>query len=93
MTSPIKRGDLADIIEGALGKTGPNIGKRVTVGYLLGQHSEHGNIWSVSGENLMSEYGAIGPTTQCAQKWLKKVEPPIPPLKQQEQTKELCNGD
>ncbi len=51
MSTPIKRGDLADIVEGALGVQGPNIGKRVTVGYLMGQHSLYGNIWQVSGEN------------------------------------------
>jgi len=84
MSTPIKRGDLADIVEGALGVQGPNIGKRVTVGYLMGQHSLYGNIWQVSGENLMTEFGAIGPNVQCAQSWLKKVEPPPTPMKQRE---------
>lgn len=32
MSEPIKSGDHAIIIEGALGTTGPNVGKRVRIG-------------------------------------------------------------
>ena len=79
MSEPIKTGDLATIIAGALGDKGPNVGKRVTVGTLRGEHSQYGRIWRVHGEGLTTEYGATGTELDCAQSWLKKIEPPAPP--------------
>ena len=73
---PIQAGDHAEIIEGALGTKGPNVGKKVRVVNLRGEHSEHGRIWKVEGEGLISEYGAVGTTVDCAQSWLRKIEPP-----------------
>lgn len=73
---PIQAGDHAEIIEGALGTKGPNVGKKVRVVILRGEHSEHGRIWKVEGEGLISEYGAVGTTVDCAQSWLRKIEPP-----------------
>jgi hypothetical protein len=81
MSEPIKTGDLAEIIEGALGTTGPNIGKRVTVGKLQGEHSKYGRIWRVHGEGLTTEYGATGTELDCAAAWLRKIEPPPLPAK------------
>jgi hypothetical protein len=75
---PIQSGDHAEIIEGALGTKGPNVGKTVRVVSLRGEHSEHGRIWRVEGEGLISEYGAVGTTVDCAQSWLRKIEPPKP---------------
>jgi len=72
----IKAGDQAIIIAGALGDKGPNIGKTVRVGMLQGEHSVHGRIWRVHGEGLTTEYGATGSELDCAQGWLKKIEPP-----------------
>jgi len=79
VSEPIRSGDHAIIIEGALGTTGPNIGKRVRVGLLKGEHSRHGRIWRVHGEGLITEYGATGNELDCAQAWLRKIEPPTPP--------------
>lgn len=76
MTEPIKKGDMAIIIAGALGDKGPNIGKTVTVGMFQGEHSVHGRIWRVYGDGLTSEYGASGSELDCAQSWLRKIEPP-----------------
>ncbi len=73
---PIQAGDHAEIIEGALGTKGPNVGKKVRVVNLRGEHSEHGRIWKVEGQGLISEYGAVGTTVDCAQSWLRKIEPP-----------------
>ena len=73
---PIQAGDYAEIIEGALGVKGPNVGKKIQVVCLRGEHSEHGRIWKVEGEGLISEYGAVGTTVDCAQSWLRKIEPP-----------------
>ncbi|CAH0350352.1 hypothetical protein [Aquabacterium sp. CECT 9606] len=73
---PIQAGDHAEIIEGALGTKGPNVGKKVRVVCLRGEHSEHGRIWKVEGQGLISEYGAVGTTVDCAQSWLRKIEPP-----------------
>lgn len=83
MTEPIKAGDHAEIIQGALGASGPNIGKRVRVGLLQGEHSVHGRIWRVHGEGLTTEYGATGTELDCAQAWLRKIDPPNPQNSQQ----------
>lgn len=83
MSEPIKSGDLATIIAGALGTKGPNVGK------LQGEHSQYGRVWKVHGQNLTTEYGAVGSELDCAAIWLRKIEPP--PLtkttKQLERTK------
>lgn len=79
-TEPIKAGDLCEIVEGALGRKGPNVGKRVRVLELRGEHSEHGRIWRVQGGDLLSEYGALGEQVDCAQSWLRKFPPPEQPL-------------
>ena len=76
MNEPIKKGDMATIIEGALGKRGPNVGKTVRVGMLQGEHSQHGRIWRVRGEGLVTEYGVKCTEFDCAQSWLRKIEPP-----------------
>lgn len=76
MSAPIQSGDMAEIIEGALGKQSPNVGKVVRVESFRGDHSKHGRIWRVSGENLVTEYGAVGGAIDCAQSWLRKIEPP-----------------
>ena len=68
-----------DSIKGALGTTGPNIGKAVTVGQCQGEHSVHGRIWRVHGEGLVTEYGATGSELDCAAAWLRKIEPPPGP--------------
>lgn len=76
MKEPIKQGDQAHIIEGALGTKGPNIGKAVTVGKCLGEHSQYGRIWRVHGDGLITEYGATGTELDCAASWLRKIDPP-----------------
>lgn len=88
MTEPIKKGDMATIVAGAMGDKGPNIGKTVTVGVLRGEHSVYGRIWRVHGDGLTTEYGATGSELDCAQAWLKKIEPPKQdaPAKQREVT-------
>ena len=73
MQEPIKTGDRATIIAGALGDKGPNIGKQVTVGRLQGEHSQYGRIWRVHGAGLVTEYGAMGDDLDCAASWLRKI--------------------
>jgi len=77
MTRPIQSGDEAEIIAGVLGNTGPNIGKRVAVGPLRGEHSQYVRIWRVHGEGLITEYGVVGTELDCAQSCLRKIEPPV----------------
>ena len=79
MSEPIKSGDHATIIAGALGDKGPNVGKRVRVGLFRGEHSKYGRIWRVHGNDLTTEYGATGSELDCAQAWLRKIEPPPAP--------------
>lgn len=75
MNEPIKTGDECTVIYGALGDKGPNIGKRVKVISLRGEHSEHGRIWRCSGEGLVTEYGVRGIYMDFAQSWLQKIPP------------------
>jgi len=79
MSTPIQSGDQAEIIAGALGDKGPNVGKKVRVGLLRGEHSKFGRIWRVHGEGLITEYGAVGNEVDCAAVWLRKIEPPKQP--------------
>lgn len=78
MNEPIKTGDRATIIAGALGGAGPNVGKQVTVGALRGEHSHYGRIWRVHGEGLTTEFGGVGNSLDCAASWLRK-DPPVEP--------------
>ena len=75
MNEPIKSGDSAVIVMGALGEKSPNIGKAVTVGQVRGDHSVHGRIWRVHGEGLASELGGFGTQVDCPAIWLKKIDP------------------
>ena len=74
MQEPIKTGDRATIIAGALGDKGPNIGKQVTW-------------WRVkprtSGRGAVNEYGAMGDELDCAASWLQKIEPPPAPVERE----------
>ena len=80
MNDPIKSGDRCEVIAGALGDKGPNVGKRVTVGSLRGEHSEFGRIWRCHGEGLVTEFGALGNEADFAQAWLRKLPPSeVPP--------------
>ena len=78
MSEPIKSGDVCEVIAGALGNHGPNIGKRVTVVSLRGEHTAFGRIWRCSGTGLTTEYGATGTQCDFAQAWLRKL-PPVEP--------------
>lgn len=81
MSEPIKAGDRAIIIAGALGDKGPNVGKTVRVGLFQGDHSKHGRIWRVHGDDLVTEYGATGTEVDCSQSWLRKLPPePTSPI-------------
>ncbi len=87
MQEPIKSGDRCEVIAGALGNEGPNIGKQVTVGAVRGEHSEHGRIWRCHGEGLVTEYGALGTEADFAQAWLRKLPPEGLPPQVQEREK------
>jgi hypothetical protein len=87
MQEPIKSGDRCEVIAGALGNEGPNIGKQVTVGALRGEHSEHGRIWRCHGQGLVTEYGALGTEADFAQSWLRKLPPDGLPPQVQEREK------
>lgn len=75
MNEPIKTGDECEVVCGALGTQGPNVGKTVTVTSLQGEHSEYGRIWRCTGKELITEYGATGIACDFAQSWLRKIPP------------------
>jgi hypothetical protein len=79
MSEPIKKGDRCEVIAGALGTQGPNVGKHVTVGQVRGDHSVHGRIWRCHGEGLVTEFGALGTEADFAQSWLRKLPPESTP--------------
>ena len=79
MSGPIKSGDLAEVISGALGLNSPNVGLIVRVQSFAGEHSLHGRIWLCEAEYAeLAQAGINTPpgTAHFAQSWLKKIEPP-----------------
>lgn len=76
MSEPIKSGDMAEVVEGVLGKQSPNLGKVVRVEQFRGEHSKYGRVWRVSGDDLVTELGVRSGMFDCAQSWLRKIEPP-----------------
>lgn len=75
MTEPIRSGDLCEVVAGALGVQGPNVGKRVIVRNLRGEHSIFGRVWRCEGHGLVTEFGAKGSEADFAQSWLRKIPP------------------
>jgi hypothetical protein len=78
MSEPIKSGDRCEVVAGELGLEGPNIGKRVVVRSLRGEHSVFGRIWLCEGAGLTTEFGATGTQCDFAQSWLRKLPPEGP---------------
>ena len=79
MVTPIKSGDLAEVIDGLNGRASPNLGLIVKVLQYRGEHSQFGPIWRC--EAKFGERGQPGkdvPPGQIdfAQSWLRKIEPP-----------------
>lgn len=79
MRTPIKAGDLAEVIDGLQGKDSPNLGLIVRVLSYLGDHSVHGRIWRCEAAYaVLGQVGVNVPpgTADFAQSWLRKIEPP-----------------
>jgi hypothetical protein len=79
MSSPIKAGDLAEVIGGMSGAKSPNLGLVVKVLSFRGEHSQFGRIWRC--EAAYAELGQPGVNVppgeaDFAQDWLRKIEPP-----------------
>lgn len=75
MREPIKAGDKALVVDGALKSKSPNIGKTVTVNSLQGEHSKLGRIWRCSAPDLMQFDGSMGGSADFAASWLQKIDP------------------
>lgn len=80
MTEPLKKGDLAIIIDGYNGDKSPNIGKIVTVGNIAIEHPLFGPMVEIHGADLVIENRPSGGKCNIPKKWLKKIEPPKPPM-------------
>jgi hypothetical protein len=81
MAYNVKPGDLAFVIQGALGPNGPNTGKIVTVCAASGapydiEHTLHGKIWKCVGSSLVSEMGVPSQSLDFADDWLRRIDPP-----------------
>ncbi|MDO9252594.1 MAG: hypothetical protein Q7U48_13725 [Hydrogenophaga sp.] len=91
MREPIKAGDLAEVINGLLGKDSPNLGLIVRVRQYLGDEKTLGRIWRCEAEYAQTLKLHNAPTpagmADFAQSWLRKIEPDAPPA-EAEKTKE-----
>ena len=79
MQSPIKAGDLCEVVSGMAGSQSPNLGLIVQVLTFRGEHSLYGRIWRC--EAQYAELGQPGVNVppgavDFAQDWLRKIEPP-----------------
>lgn len=83
MSEPIKAGDLAEVVGGLGRGKSPNLGLRVKVLSLQGEHSQHGRIWRCEGAGVkqMSDAGQYIDTgfADFASSWLRKIQPPRGP--------------
>lgn len=81
---PIEAGDLCEVIDGLKGKDSPNLGLVVKVLSFVGEHSKFGRIWRCDAEYATRGQQGVdvpGGIADFAQSWLRKIEPPAPPLK------------
>ena len=82
MKQPIKAGDDCIVIAGLGQQKSPNIGLKVKVISLQGEHSQHGRIWRCVGEGVqqLTDSGTYVVTGEAdfAAAWLMKDEPPTP---------------
>lgn len=87
MQTPISAGDLAEVINGVLGAKSPNLGLIVKVLRYVGDDPTYGRIWRCEAEyaeqwrnrpeaKVTTQITAPPGTTDFAQSWLKKIEPP-----------------
>lgn len=79
MRTPIKAGDLAEVIDGLQGQASPNLGLIVRVLSYVGDHSQHGRIWRC--EAAYAVLGQVGVNVppgaaDFAQAWLRRIDPP-----------------
>lgn len=87
MQSPITAGDLCEVVGGVLGDNSPNLGLIVKVLRYVGDDPAFGRIWRCEADYAMRwehhpdarpkhPNTATPGTTDFAQTWLKKIEPP-----------------
>jgi len=81
MSEPIKSGDDCLVIGGALRCKSPNIGKRVRVVSMQGEHTTLGRIWLCTGEALMQFDGSVSGWADFPAIWLEKAKPDAQPLR------------
>lgn len=95
MKEPIKSGDMAEVVGGLGRSKSPNLGLRVKVVAFQGEHSQHGRIWTCTGEGVsqLTDAGTYQVTgvADFAQDWLRKIEPDAPPPEVTTTDKELVH--
>ena len=83
MNEPIKAGDLCEVVGGLGCEKSPNLGLRVTVEHLRGEHTKYGRIWRCSGPGVkqLTDGGGYVETGwgDFAASWLRKLPPPSTP--------------
>ncbi len=94
MREPIKAGDLAEVIDGLLGKDSPNIGLIVRVVHYVGDERTYGRIWRCEaefGERIQPRPNIPAGLVDFAQSWLRKIEPDAPPPEAVKTERELSH--
>ena len=82
MSKPIQAGDSCLVINGLGRSKSPNIGQRVVVISLQGEHSQHGRVWRCRGPNVQQltcagTYTVTG-WADFPVSWLQKIDPTQP---------------
>ena len=85
MRQPIQAGDVCEVVGGLGQGKSPNLGLRVKVVALRGEHSRHGRIWACTGDGVcqLSDGGTYVVTgaADFAADWLRKLPADAPPAK------------
>lgn len=79
---PLQAGDTAEVIQGLGRSKSPNIGKRVRVVSMQGEHSQLGRVWRCTGDGVqqLTDGGTYVVTgwADFPASWLRKIEPDSP---------------
>jgi hypothetical protein len=90
MNEPIKSGDLCEVITGLGGPQSPNVGLRVRVCDLMGEHSRFGRVWRCKGDEIkqLTDAGGYEVTgwADFPASWLRKLPPVTPHAANDEKT-------
>lgn len=79
-SEPIKTGDVCEVVGGMGRERSPNLGLRVTVGAMRGEHSKFGRVWRCEGQGVKQLHPDSGDYIETGWAdfpvaWLRKLPP------------------